>query len=153
MAAAGACAASGGVFNMLSVCNFVAQALLTVPVKVNVTTERKNSRCNAPQLHSAAVRSVILQRSCSIDARYYLGDPALYVTGCIPRDSAPYIQVVAAIKSGDFAASLFRAALHQAGVFIGRTTTAACALTTWSWNMKHTSLPLSSLMNHTLQDR
>jgi D-alanyl-D-alanine carboxypeptidase len=76
-----------------------------------------------------------------------------YVTGCISRDSAPYIQVVAAIKSDDFAASLFRAALYQAGVFISSTTTAACASTTWSWNMKHTSLPLSSLMNHTLQDR
>jgi hypothetical protein len=119
---------------------------------VNVTTERKNSRCISNHLPSAAACNVTRQRSCSIDARYYLGDPTLHVTGCISHDSAPYVQVVAAIKS-DFAASLFRAALNQAGVFIRSTTAGACASSTWSWNMKHSSLPLSSLMNHTLQDR
>ena len=120
---------------------------------VNDTTERKNSRCISNHLPSAAACNVTRQRSCSIDARYYLGDPTLYVTGCISRDSAPYVQVVAAIKSDDFGWSLFRAALNQAGVFIRSTTAGACASSTWSWNMKHSSLPLSSLMNHTLQDR
>jgi len=91
--------------------------------------------------------------SCSIDARYYLGDPVLHVTGCIPRDAPPSIQVAAAIKADAFASSLFAAALNQAGVAVGSISSGSCADASWSWGVKHSSLALSTLMNHTLQQR
>ena len=91
--------------------------------------------------------------SCSIDTRYYLGDPVLYVTGCIPRDAPPSIQVAAAVKADEFSALLFAAALRQAGVAIGSISSGACASASWDWGVKHSSLALSTLMNHTLQER
>ena len=91
--------------------------------------------------------------SCSIDTRYYLGDPVLHVTGCIPRDAPPSIQVAAAVKADEFSALLFAAALRQAGVAIGSISSGACASASWDWGVKHSSLALSTLMNHTLQER
>jgi D-alanyl-D-alanine carboxypeptidase len=129
------------------------QALLAVPVRVNVTTEGKNSRYMHSDAVGSSARRMTAICSCSIDARYYLGDPALYITGCINRDSAPSVQVAAAIKCHDFTASLLSAALNQAGVLISSISSGNCASANWSWNIKHTSLPLSNLMNHTLQER
>jgi D-alanyl-D-alanine carboxypeptidase len=45
------------------------------------------------------------------------------------------------------------AALNQAGVDIRSVVEGSCASTRSSWNIKHSSPPLASLMNHTLQER
>ena len=102
---------------------------------------------------SCGARVTSICCSCSIDARYYPGNPVLHVTGCIKRDSPPIVQAAAAINSGDFAEALFAAALAQAGVAVGSVSKGTCTSSSWTWSMKHSSLPLTALMNHTLQLR
>jgi hypothetical protein len=85
--------------------------------------------------------------------RYFLGDPSLHIVGCILRDSAPVVQVAAAIRADEFSAALVSAALNQAGVLISSVSSGSCSAANWTWNSKHTSLPLATLMNHTLQER